>query len=230
PLQNRFDVHGWTAIINFMERTDPFAEVRDPNRVSPVIDAYKPELAAYLAKVRGPSSAPLKYQLVPRPSGDAAQVVITEFDLPFDLPPGDTRDSLAANRGNLWSNGEPSDHMPPHDARVDQRGVVWFTDQINPAFTIGSLDPKTSKVSGYKLADEEGNSVGAHGLGVDKAGNIWITNSGEGTFSKFDPKTEKFTRFPRPDSLPRVGGTLNIDSKGMLWAETPVGAIKLDPS
>src|SRR5581483_2593647 len=130
PLQNRFDVKGWTAIINFMERTDPFAEVRDPNRVSPVIDAYKQELAAYLAKVRGPSSAPLKYQLVPRPSGEAGQVVITEFDLPFDLPPGDTRDSLAANRGNLWSNGEPSDHMPPHDARVDQRGVVWFTDQI----------------------------------------------------------------------------------------------------
>ena len=226
-LQNRFDARGWAAIVNFMARTDPFASVRDPEGPgSPMIQAYKEELVGYLTQVRGPNSAPLKIKLVPRPTGDAARVVITEFD----VPPGQQPDYIQKHNGSIWSDGTPSSHAAhaPHDAVVDRQGIVWFTDQINPERTLGRLDPKTGKTTGYKLAGSEGISCHSHGLVLDASGNIFLNCQDNGTFAKFDPRTEQFTKFPRPDTLPDVGGTLVVDSKGFIWAQTNEGAIKLD--
>lgn len=230
PLQNRFDEHGWMTILEFMSRTNPFAAIADPDKFySPLVQSYKAELAPYLARVRGPASAPLDYKLFPRPTGAATQVVVTEFD----LPPGNQPDRILGHNGAIWSEGEPSAHQfrAAHDAVPDHNGVMWFTDLTNPERTIGRMDPSTGKVTGYKLADAEGNSVQSHGMAIDKDNNVWFTNGREGAFTKFNPKTEQFTRFPRPDSMAtRVGGTIGIDAQGVLWAETSHGVINLDPA
>jgi streptogramin lyase len=230
PLQNRFDEHGWTTILEFMSRTNPFAAIADWNKFySPLVQSYKGELAAYLARVRGPSSAPLDFKLFPRPTGAATQVVVTEFD----LPPGNQPDRIMDHNGTIWSEGEPSSHQfrAAHDAVPDHNGVMWFTDLTNPERTIGKMDPATGKVTGYKLPDAEGNSVQSHGMAIDKDNNVWFTNGREGSFTKFNPKTEQFTRFNRPDSMvTRVGGTIGIDAQGVIWAETSHGVINLDPA
>ncbi|MGD0963195.1 MAG: carboxypeptidase regulatory-like domain-containing protein [Candidatus Acidiferrales bacterium] len=230
PLQNRFDEKGWTTILEFMSRTNPFAAIADPNNFySPLVQSYKEELASYLARVRGPASAPLEIKLAPRPTGAGTQVVITEFDLPQGSDPS----RVLNHNGTIWSEGEPSAHQfrAAHDAVADHDGVVWFTDLTSPDRTIGKMDPATGKVTGYKLADAQGDSVQSHGMGVDKDGNVWFTNGHEGTFTKFNPKTEQFTRYPRPDSMKqRVGGTVGIDVQGVLWSETSTGVINLDPA
>lgn len=229
PLQNRFDVNGWTAVINFMSKTDPFGGVRNPQASgNPLYQAYKEELAAYLGRVRGQSST-LEYKTVPRPTGDATEVVVTEFDVPM---PGRQGIDPAESHGRIWSDGEPSSYggFAPHDAVVAKNGYVWFTDQISPDRTLGRLDPKTGDITPYNLADENGTSVHAHGLAIDANGDIWLNNIKEGTFAKFDPNTGQFTRFPRPSDLPGVGGTVVVDIKGRVWAETREGTIRLDPS
>ncbi len=46
------------------------------------MNAYKNEIVAFLTKVRGPNPRNYDLKPLPRPTGEAAQVVITEFDMP----------------------------------------------------------------------------------------------------------------------------------------------------
>ena len=104
-LQNRFDAHGWTAILNFMTKTDGFAAIRNPDRTNPAIEAYRDEIVEFLTKVRGPAST-LDYKLIPRPTGEAAQAVVTEFDLTLGSKP----DTIIEHNGAIWSEGTPAAH------------------------------------------------------------------------------------------------------------------------
>lgn len=112
--------------------------------------------------------------------------------------------------------------------------------KLCPERTIGKLDPRTGHVTSYKLADKNGLAVGTHAVAIAPDGNLWLTNTAEGTITKFDPKTEKFQRYPReikfpPDwdaSVHRMGindSTVEVDSKGNVWATTVWGALKLNP-
>jgi hypothetical protein len=86
-LQNRFDAAGWGAVINLMQTMLSIGYAPEGKTPDPVIHAYKDELAEYLARVRGPGNSPLNFKLLPRPTGEAAQIVVTEYDLPrADMP------------------------------------------------------------------------------------------------------------------------------------------------
>ena len=228
PLLNRFDASGWATMVSLMAKTAASGIINPDGPASPMIQSYKEELAGYLTKVRGPNSAPMNYKLFPRPTGEAAQVIITEFEMPLENTP----DSALRHNGADWSKGVASGHWSraPHDTAVDQHGIVWFSDQTNPNRTIGKLDPTTGKSTGYVMVGQDGTSVHSHGIALDREGNVWFNNQEADTFAKFDPKTERFTNFPRPESLPGVGGTLAVDSKGNVWAQTNQGAIQLDPA
>jgi Carboxypeptidase regulatory-like domain len=76
-LQNKFDVSGWSAIISLMERMLSIGYAPENATPNSVIHAYKEQLAAYLARVRGPDAPQLNYKLLPRPTGEAAQIVVT---------------------------------------------------------------------------------------------------------------------------------------------------------
>jgi hypothetical protein len=60
----------------------------------PAVAYFKPELAAWLAKVRGPQSAPIKVKLRPRPTGDSELRTLNggrkllSFDVSVDGPKG----------------------------------------------------------------------------------------------------------------------------------------------
>src|SRR3954454_12627888 len=75
-LQHRFDEAGWTAIIELMKRVNVggifLGEDKAPN---PILEANQKELAAYLARARGPGESAMKIKLRPRPSGEAARAV-----------------------------------------------------------------------------------------------------------------------------------------------------------
>src|SRR5690349_14055694 len=89
PLQHRFDEAGWNAIIELMKNVNGGGSYMAKERGKPtgILDHHQKELAAYLARVRGPSGAP-KIAMEPRPAGEAARVEIREFDLPLDADAG----------------------------------------------------------------------------------------------------------------------------------------------
>jgi streptogramin lyase len=226
-LQNRFDAAGWGAVITLMEKMLSIGYAPENATPNPVIHAYKPELAAYLGRVRGPDNSPLNFKLLPRPTGDAAKIVVTEYDL---ARPGQP-DWKMGHNGTDWSEGTPSrwDGRAAHDVAVDKGGSVWFADDATPERTLGKLDPRTGRVTDYKLADDANAAETSHALVFDKVGNIWFANGTEGSPTKFDPETGKFLRFSRPRDIPYSGDFITLDTKGNVWSPHREGAFKLDP-
>ena len=95
-LQHKFDERGWLNMI------DAMIKFNRPSR-RPTVEYHREELAAYLAAVRGPESPHLDVALHPRPTGEAARVVFTQYDIPMKNAP----DGLLVLDGNDWSAGRP---------------------------------------------------------------------------------------------------------------------------
>jgi len=226
-LQNRFDAAGWGAVITLMEKMLSIGYAPEDAKPNPVIHAYKQELAEYLGRVRGPGNSPLNLKLLPRPTGESARIVVTEYDLSRPDMPG----WIMEHNGTDWSEGTPSrwNGRAAHDVAVDKGGSVWFADDATPERTLGKLDPFTGKITEYKLADEANAAETSHALVFDKVGNIWFANGTEGAPTKFDPETGKFFRYPRPADIPSSGDFITLDTKGNVWSPHREGAFKLDP-
>src|SRR5260221_7638038 len=103
PLQNRFDTAGWGAVIHLMETMQSIGYAAEGATPDAVIHAYRQDLAEYLSRVRGPGNSPLNIKTLPRPAGEAAQIVVTEYDLPRADMPGWTRKHTAT----AWAEGVP---------------------------------------------------------------------------------------------------------------------------
>ncbi len=226
-LQNRFDAAGWGAVITLMEKMLSIGYAPEDAKPNPVIHAYKQELAEYLGRVRGPGNTPLKLKLLPRPTGESANIVVTEYDLSRPDMPG----WIMEHNGTDWSEGTPSrwNGRAAHDVAIDKGGSVWFADDATPERTLGKLDPRTGRITEYKLADEANAAETSHALVFDKVGNIWFANGTEGAPTKFDPETGKFFRYPRPQDIPPSGDFITMDTKGNVWSPHREGAFKLDP-
>ena len=84
-LQHRFDEAGWNAIIELMKNANVYGTfMGNERKPSGILDFHQKELAAYLARARGPGESAMKFTLDPRPSGEAARVVFKEYDVPLD--------------------------------------------------------------------------------------------------------------------------------------------------
>ncbi|OFV98517.1 MAG: hypothetical protein A3H28_09145 [Acidobacteria bacterium RIFCSPLOWO2_02_FULL_61_28] len=222
-LAKRFDAAGWGIILNAMIETQTQPEA--PNRK--LLEAYKEDLVAYLARVRGPNPSAMKFKPFPRVTGEATQIVVTEYD----IPRGDNPNFVMLPNGSDWSEGIASgDGGVLHDAVAGKDGNVYFSDNTYPERTIGRLDPRTGRVTSFKLEDKTGLASRTHGAIPDSKGNIWFNNGTDGTIIKFDPATEKFQLFPKPQGGGWVGGHIEVDSKGNVWTSANVGAVKLNPA
>ena len=94
---------------------------------------------------------------------------------------------------------------------MDSKGIVWFG--IYSHGKLGKLDPKTGKVTEYKIPLAFAQPYDAW---PDHDDNIWIGDDGQGgTLIKFDPRTEKFTYYPAPQmgDMPKLA----ITREGAIW-------------
>ena len=231
-LQNKFDEAGWKAILARMETINVYGKAGEPP--SPIIQHYKNELAPYLARVRGPGPSQLKIKPYPRPTGDAARVVVTEFNVPSAANPGE----LVDQDGSDWSEGIPSGGNGSaglHDLSIDRNGNAWVTngtENRNRSFL--KLDVETGKATNFRLPAPNGFARGTHGITQDAKGIIWINlfdnggTFGKGSLLRLDPETENYDVFTPPAEMGSVGISVDVDGAGKIWA-TSNGAIVFDP-
>lgn len=155
--------------------------------------------AEFLASINLSSAAHWRYPLktLPRPTGNATRVIITEYDL-------------------------PRPETLPHDAAADADGMVWYADF--GAHTLGMLDPGTGKVVEYPLPiTKPGAPVGSLDLVFDKQGDIWMGTMYQGSLAKFDRKTKTFQTWGSPTYLDRDEARIamvmpsNHDVDGQVW-------------
>ena len=150
------------------------------------------DLARYLATVNlsgGKSTWPYELKTLPRPTGQATRVIITQWDMP--------------RRGTV-----------SHDMDVDANGIFWYTDESR--MFLGKLDPKTNEFTEYPLPPvPDGDIPGARDIQFDRDGNAWFAMRvpGSGTIlAKFDPRTEELT------TVEDTGGQfLSLGPDGKIW-------------
>ena len=232
-LQFRFDEDGWNKIIDLM-KVVPNSGVYPANpKANAMIEFHQKELAAYLARSRGPG-ATLNIKSRPPATGEAARVVWKIYDLPTN-PDAGIGTQYQTNDGTDWSLGTTSKlALITHDGGMDLDGNLWFTTNApNRLSTVGRVDGKTGEVKFLKVPRNDGLAATAHGLARDQQGNFWFdVNPGRRSLGKLDPKTEKITVYQTPQNMSPLGGavTVDVDGKGMVWASAADGAVRFDPT
>jgi streptogramin lyase/mono/diheme cytochrome c family protein len=240
-LQRRFDEKGWAAIIAFMQQQD-YDGWYPPDPAKPGFPTtvalneenhhYAAELATYLAKVRGPNSPRLEPKLVPRPTGEAARVVITGYD----IPPARTPNELSWYDGSVWSDGAATGAhgaVGVHDVLITMKGDAWVTQAATMDIRqIMKVDAASGQVSAFNFPATDRSSVlsvRTHGLGLDSKGNVWF--GVDQRMAKIGPAADTFEQFVPPAQLiDRMGNMGTVaDGKGKLWTEGVPGIMTFDP-
>jgi streptogramin lyase len=231
PLQHRFDADGWYKVLDVMKQVNVLGVHRADAPPTGNINFHQKELAAYLARARGPGETSMKFKLRPRPSGEAARIVVKEYDFPMEH--GHQR----ANDGSDWSLGTPSElhHVSGvHDAQMDFNGNIWITfGHTSVDTTIAKIDAKTGAVKHFKLDDQRTIAAGTHGITRDENGVMWFNlrshvSRAHGTLGRIDPKDEKITVYVPPKETTGTAGTIDADLNGSIWVTSPDGALRFD--
>ena len=145
----------------------------------PVLQYQEKELAAYLARMRGPGTSPMEFKVQPRPTGEAARVVFTEYDVPVDWSwDKEIMGGVASNDGSDWSLGAPSELnglRGVHDAQADMSGNIWFSyNGVSTDRTIARIDAKTGQVKNFGLPGAPGLAAMGHSIVMDQHGILWF--------------------------------------------------------
>jgi virginiamycin B lyase len=230
-LQHKFDAAGWSTIIDLMKRFNISGGL-DSDRVNGVLEFNQKELAAYLARARGPGDTSMKFKLRPRPTGEAARVVYKEYDVPVQAD-ANMPAKYQLNDGSDWSQGTPSRiGSLVHDSWADLDGNIWFTSNVpDHHASLTRIDAQTGAVKTFKVPGRNGLAANTHGMTRDPNGIIWFNvNPGKGSLGRLDPKTEQVKVFQPPDGM--AGGgctTVDFDGKGRIWVSSAEGVLHFDP-
>jgi streptogramin lyase/mono/diheme cytochrome c family protein len=236
PLQFKFDEAGWNKIINLMKVIPGTGIYPGPGtKANAIIDFNQKQLAAYLARARGPGETSMKFKPRPRPTGDAARVTWSTYELPLNPDAGiGTAVKYNPNDGSDWSLGTTSKLGElPHDGGMGLDGNLYYTsNNPNKGVTVGKVDTKTGEVKYLSVPGPNGHVATAHGLVRDGNGDFWFdVNTGRRGLGKLEAKTEKITVYQTPNSMSPLGGavTMDVDGKGKIWASAPDGVLRFDP-
>jgi virginiamycin B lyase len=212
------DADGWLDRVNYMKEISHFATAPG------LTDEKAVDIAAYINTLFGdasvlpksPADMPEYQPLVRHFSDEAMKIVYVEYDMPgpsrmpWDASPG--KDGMVwipefspfngiarldPETGKIEEFKEPETRPAfTHSAVEGPDGTVWFTEQATNK--IGKWDPKTKEITEYQDALDPSKaglrSAGSkHTIRVDSKGMVWASGT---PFSKFDPKTNKFTDLP----------------------------------
>ena len=237
-LQNRFDADGWVSMMNLMRQIGVTGLYGGQDSAEAgIIEYHKKELAAYLARVSGPGPTEMKFKIRPRPTGDAARVVFTEYQVPLD-PTAGYSTKYVTNDGSDWSLGTPSSlngGHGVHDAQADLMGNIWFTYNVESTdITVGRIDAQTGEVKFFMVPGRRGMAAASHGITRAPNGILWfnVNPGGRGSLGRIDPVAQKIDVFSPPQTMSGVTGgatTIDVDGKGKVWVTAGTGALRFDP-
>jgi virginiamycin B lyase len=235
----RRDEDGWKDRVKYMRDSMRFSLSWQ------FTDQDAAEVSAYLTSLYGPKSVlpkspeemPQYKQTLRAVSSEAMNIAYVEYDMP-----GPSRmpfSAVPAKDGYIWipnfgaankisrldaKTGEMKDFSVPnqgtaavHSAVPAPDGSIWLAEQGSNK--VGRWDPVTEKITEYQdafLPGQEGTQIGGsrHTLRVDSKGVVWSSGY---PFTRFDPKTGKFTDFKEAAHT----YSLDIDKQGNVWFTNP---------
>jgi virginiamycin B lyase len=194
----------WTQVFRRMSLYAPGSQPVRPQMTVGAVQrdrtrGFDPKVIAdWLASINvAYANKKISLKTLPRPKGNATNVIVTEYDLPRPI-------------------------AMPHDVVVDSVGTVWYSD-FGDQF-IGKLDPKTGKVTDFPIPVlKKGFPLGTLDLQLDKEENLWVSLMYQGGIAKFDRKAEKFQVYPVPKewqgdhTQQSMVSASNSDVDGKVW-------------
>ena len=209
-FRGRYDKESWRLIVERMTRGGGSPLIRQ--QATPSKEAvgrsglpYEEVVSEWLGQVRGPDATDPPIHTMPRPRGEATRVVITEYELPRTL-------------------------LAPHDVHGDSKGNIWYTPHRAPY--LGMLDPRTGRVTEYRVPDVPGVLSGTHRVWVDERDIVYASENWRQNLVRLDPKTNEFKVFHIEGAQPNAPGFSNFayDPQGFLYETTRdnSGVIKID--
>jgi streptogramin lyase len=239
-LEKRFARADWELLVNHMSKisstTDPADNVPGGGKFDKpildedgkplgaqrrILDLYKKDIIDFLTRVRGPEPFPLKLKLLPRPTGEAANIVVTEYD----IPEGGTIGRLDPKTGhitqfNLNRDDSTTRVDKPEYYNHDYRNGTDWSRGLRVMYQENTQHDVIVGTDGYVYLPP------GIGVGLDPSGNVWF--AGDGAI-KLDIKTEKLTRYPLPQGWEGFNNGKDVDSKGNFWGATMAGFYRLEP-
>lgn len=204
-VRSNHDTDVWTQVIVRMMGYAPMSQPIKPQRMLDPARSGNPgqhrKTAEYLASINLSAVSQWEYPLktLPRPTGRATRVIVTEYDLP-----------------------RPT--TEPHDVLVDAQGAVWYSD-FGELF-ISKFDPKTLKLTEYNVKEfKPGAPIGNLSLEQDKRGTLWFDTMFQGSLGNLDPKTEQIKYYPLAAEYNDYRVQLNFvglrhDVDGKVWTKS----------
>ncbi|MGE5404436.1 MAG: PKD domain-containing protein, partial [Candidatus Saccharibacteria bacterium] len=114
---------------------------------------------------------------------------------------------------------------------IDKNNVIW-SSTAGPVLRWDTANPLSGAAGGNWQSIDMAGMYG-YGLGIDPAGNVWVTSYGNGVISKFAPNGTLIGRYNEGNAFAQ--GCV-ADSKGDIWvahslnSSTTVGHLKNDGS
>jgi virginiamycin B lyase len=113
----------------------------------------------------------------------------------------------------------------PHDVAPGLDGRVWYTGQRTGE--MGVLDPTTGAIDQIDL----GAASAPHGVIVDDAGTVWVTDGGRNEILAIHPDSYEVTAFPLPRTDRANLNTGAFDGAGTHWFTGQAGIHgRVDPA
>src|ERR1700674_2237873 len=186
-VQSTYDEKGWLTTFARMRSYSEQAVLEHPVSLPYKVAVQPdPEFAKYLSTINLSSTSEWKYELktLPRPKGRATRVIVTEYDLP--------------DAGRL-----------PHDADLDEKGMVWYNDFREPL--IGRLDPRTGETKEWRFPPLKPDfPPGTLSIELGVNGFVWVPRFRQAGITQFDPRSEMFQTWP---DLPEYNDDRAIDAQ-----------------
>jgi virginiamycin B lyase len=204
-VRSNHDADEWIQVI---VRMNGYGPVSQPIKPQPMLDPERSgspnqfrKQAEYLARINLSQVSQWEYPLktLPRPTGRATRVIITEYDMP-----------------------RPT--TEPHDVLVDRDGAVWYSD-FGELF-ISKFDPKTLKLTEYPVKEfKPGAPVGNLSLEFDRRGTLWFDTMFQGSLGTLDPRTGEIKYYPLAPEYNDNRVQLNFvglrhDVDGKVWTKS----------
>ena len=247
-LEKKFDAASWETILNAMEKIAPDGDVPEDSAGDPPgrraggakfpegeLDAngnpvsihtkllrfYRKDLVTYLTRVAGPTPIQLSSKAFPRPTGVETQLVVTEYDLPYERPGGGGLGKLDPRTGHVSflseRGGRTVSQDPPAFERNEYRsGADW---------SWGTRDEHLERGTHDLAVGNDGNIYfGMNAMSTDRTGStVWW---GGRAITSLDVKSQTITTHSKPPFALSHG--TDVDTKGNVWGSTGKGAVRMN--
>lgn len=176
---------------------------------------YTGNSAALIGKIDAKTGAITEYKMPDPKARDPHTIVfLKNGTMLFTVQAGNFVGSLdpKAPNGNIKLVTPPTANARPYGIKLDSRETAYF-DEFN-SNKIGSIDPKTMKITEYPLPDA---GARPRRIAVAKDDSVWYGDYARGYLGHLDPKTGKVEEFKSPGGEDSKPYAIDVTSDGAIW-------------